>query len=451
MNFIRCLPKSCLLLVLVSCPQQHRAPHSAANLGSPVALEVGLSVRDRITAVDTALSVDGDVRLVWIAKRNEVGRMPRSEVWYAATDAQHNWTTVATRIDAVGSRDVKVFDVDGKTHILVGNRLSHFVSDDGGASWSRLGPLIPAGHPLAMRFDAVVVDEGFLVVFQSASRPNGQSVGRESQRNSTVFAIRWRPGGQAGPQGILDLPTSVRSPQPRLAIARGDVHLVAGTNLRSHNRSKGGASILSSSTALHHTLSRDGGLSWSKPSPILTGKGEKPHATNRDTHAVDLAVADGTISVVYSSYGVFLVSSIDGGSSWTIPQQLAPYKTSSTSGTGESLDVKVVARKPHQWDVIWVDERYQRVRAGRGFMGGLLWSDDPGFEQNNDVFRQLVSSQQFNHHIPTRLTREGSFAGPIALDASDDVVLVVWAGRRQVGVQLESFEAPPQMFVMQIK
>ena len=424
-----------LVVVAGACAGSVEPPPGA---GAELELKLGLRPVDALRSADASIDDSGCLTLAWVqVQAGENGRLPRYTLAASEGGAASPWSAPSELAAGVVG-EPRLVQLPGGLRLVAGASLSLFARD--AAGWRKLQALTPPGLR-AEGADARAVGEQLLVCFvHRPSAPYAMSERGAAHRQRLVLV----PVAADAPQAPLELadfePSMHPGPAPRLVGDRDGLHLVVGLNLERED-ARGARRVVGE---VVHLSSADGGASWSDPSSVLS------EPLQGGIAALDIVARGPHLQVYVSAHGIRRLRSGDGGATWGAPEELAPYDTSIARGTGESGAVRALL-DGEEVVVAWIDARHREGnRSALNPLGGLPWSDDPAYQQNNDVFALRLpfpgEAAQGDRPVPVRLTAQGSFAHSLRVLATDESVLALWAGRGSVGDQLDSTGSEPAFF-----
>jgi hypothetical protein len=380
-----------------------------------------LEAADEIDGLDLAEDASGALHLVWRERRGG-DAAPRGGriVYRRGSGTPLRWTPPVVIAEAAEGRPRVVAGPDG-AHVIAGPRLSHWRMPAAGGPIEHLGTLLDGDAHAAGAFDAVMVDGRIVIAFTRLSRSNGP----------VLFGMRWSPDGRDAPRPISAPETGAEPGRasPELhRIGRGLMVLwtdaVAGAEYDETTR----VTTLRTLARLSSAWSNDGGRGWSRASNIVS-------VPQSDVDALAATGPGGSPEVFFAADGLF--QSRWTGAHWSPPTRLADDPAESESGRA---DVSAVAATLCQDSpvVAWVDARHRRSdRRWWNPLGGFPWSDDPDWD-NNDLFVRAAGRLH-------RLTQPGSYTGAVAIARRDADVVVIHAGRAQVGKSRHDSDAPSRI------
>lgn len=336
-------------------------------------------VTDSIDAIDFSTEADSILHVIWLATTQQSNSKAKvREVWYQRGDLTSGRWGEPSRVTATDSRQLRILHHDGILHVLVGGKLGHSASKDGGKSWAEQTTHLPPGITYVPQFDARVANGTLLVGYLTQVRRNGRDTVR-------VFFARF-PG--AASQRQLAVNAGVAQCSPRL-IAKGDtLYLLYGlreemySNANTQTRAGQGRQI----GRLFLLRSLDFGTTWSRAEEVgpLSTPGAKVAGEDRpgEIAALELAVLpDREIAFFNTSMLYYTESKLGGG--WSPSRVLAGFSDSTNFGYWtSSVSAAPVGATGY---VAWIDSRFRKTdRTPLNPLGGIPWSDQPDWK-NNDV------------------------------------------------------------------
>jgi hypothetical protein len=330
-------------------------------------------------------------------------------------------------------------------HVLFGSKLRHFVTGTSQAAFRELAPLVSAGRGRALAFDVLSAGGGLVVAYLLEIPAQG----------STAGALELHVAGGAGlpDRTVARFPASVlRQPSPRLVVGGGRLHLLCAVNQEERRTTlSNGRKVeeMAPVGAIFYLGSGDGGETWTQPVEVAGGRSRPPVV-----QAVELMARPGSLIAVYSAFGLWAARSPDGRA-WSAPVAMAPYATSLARGSTESGAV-AAAPGPDGSVLAWIDARFQKSdRRWWNPLGGVPWSDDNPLWANNDIFvlrlPEVEAALAGRPVAPHRLTSPLSSARSLRAGAAPEGrAILLWAGRRRVGKQPDTFHEPPVLLYVRL-
>ena len=446
-----------LLFVCGGCITQagsEEIPQMAVQVSEVPKLE--LDVAGDIPATDFAVDEKESLHVVWRAvfSNSESASLNSDKILYARGDGGGaTWSQPITVGDnRLSDNIVRILMGRDGLHILFGRKLRHFVSSDVGISWRELAPLIPNEESRADVFYAVVVDDSLIVTYLFHPRPAYEVDKRTPKDDQKLYVARWRPTETSAPILIDSFPGSLNGPPPPRIVAEGNrLHLMCGMNAE---RRKGMAVGIEGK--LFYLRSDDGGITWS--APVEASVGARKGATSsgggdmQTLGSIELLPAPGRLYAFYHDTLLFMTYTTDG-TNWSPAVEIGYKGPQGTLATYHSDSVSVAAAGS-QGRLAWVDTRFRKTDRDRNLLGGVPWSDDPDWK-NNDILSIPVSdflalttsgAQVKAQSVPDRLTEQLSYANTVRVRASKTRFFILWSGRSKVGKQMDTFGRKPRLF-----
>jgi hypothetical protein len=417
---------------------------------------VELDVAGDIPAIDFAVDEKESLHVVWrgVFSNSEGAPLNSDKILYVRGDGGGaTWSQPITVGDnTLSDNIVRVLMGRDLLHILFGRKLRHFVSSDGGGSWRELAPLIPNQESRADVFDAVVVDDSLIVTYLFHPRAAYDVDKRAPKDDQKLYVARWRPAETSAPTLIDTFPASLDGPPPPRMVADGNrIHLMCGMNAERRNGVAVGIE-----GKLFYLRSDDGGITWS--SPVEASVGARKGATSSGSGdiqtlgSIELLPAQGRLYAFYHDTLLFMTHTTDG-TNWSPAVEIG-YKGRTGSLATYHSDSASVAAVGNQGRLAWIDTRFRKTDRGPNLLGGVPWSDEPDW-RNNDILTIPVSdflalstsgAQVKARSAPERVTEQLSYANTVRVRASKTRLFLLWSGRSKVGKQMDTFGRKPRLF-----
>jgi hypothetical protein len=418
--------------------------------------KAGLDAAGEIPTIDFAVGDKESLHVVWraVLSNSDSALLNSDKIFYVRGDrGGAAWSQpIVAGDNRLSDSVLRILIGRDRLHILFGRKLRHLVSSDGGSSWRELTPLIPNEESRADVFDAVVADEGLIVTYLFHPRPAYEVDKRTPKEDQKLYVARWTPAGNSAPVLIGSFPASLNGPPPPRIVAEGNrLHLMCGINAE---RREGIAVGIEGK--LFYLRSDDGGVTWS--SPIEASVGARKGATSSGSDDVqtlgniELLPAPGRLYAFYHDTLLFMTHTTDG-TNWSPAVEIG-YEGRPASLAAYHSDSASAAAVGNHGRLAWIDTRFRKTDRGRNPLGGVPWSDDPDWK-NNDVLSIPVSdllapsasgAQVKAQSAPERLTEQLSYANAVRVRASKTRFFLLWSGRSKVGKQMDTFGRKPQLF-----
>jgi hypothetical protein len=417
---------------------------------------VELDIAGEIPAIDFAIDDKEALHVVWRAVLSDGNRpsLGSDKIFYVRGDrGGATWSQPILVGDNRLSDDcLRILIGHDRLHILFGRKLRHFVSNDDGRSWRELAPLIPNEESRADRFDASVIGDSLIVTYLFHPRPAYEVDKRTAKDDQKLYVVRRSPAETSVPALIASFPASPVSPPPPRIVTDGErLHLMCGINAE---RRKGMAFGIAGN--LFYLRSDDGGVTWSLP--VETSADARKGATSsgrgyiQTLGSIELLPTPERLYAFYHDTLLFLTYTTDG-KNWSPAFEIGDKGRRGALATYHS-DSASVAAVGHQGRLAWIDTRFRKTDRERNLLGGIPWSDDPDWK-NNDILSLPVSdilalptsgTHAKAQSAPARLTEPLSYANAVRVRASKTRLFVLWSGRSKAGKQLDTFGQKPRLF-----
>jgi len=258
---------------------------------------------------------------------------------------------------------------------------------------------------------------------------------------------RWRLlATMDGPSG------RVRQSRPALAVR--DQRLVLVWNDRPPTGSSG------VEHQLRITESRDGGITWDRPTAVSTGRRSFGPAFETTYTFTRLAVAltGDTVWLAYQERGLFVQHRLQGGEEGSSPERLSRVPDGGLA---------LIATETASW-LAWSDRRHQ-AKSWWGYVPlhqAVTWGVDPTWINTDLYVSPLPSSRSDASGSPASGSpASGSFSSPpfprrltpplsYVQDSGEAIdfvshpgrLRIFWSGRSRVGQTLDEYGAPTEIF-----
>lgn len=453
-----------LMMALFSCVPacgNDPPPLETAIFRALTVPNVDLGREDNIRAVDVAISDPGTLHVVWnVVLHGPEGTLPSYRTYYSRGDEWGTWWTAPVEVDSTIGSPRLLVDRD-RIHVITGSRLRHLVKSYGdGKMWKDEGELLPAGYRRAAGFDAAIVDGTLMVVCFVRPDPPYDRAERTPKHRQQLLIIRppLLAKSKATSRVLAEFGASLSDPAyPRLLAVGRRLDLVVAVNLDEWwSEAQDGAAAVFERERVFYMGSSDGGVTWSQALELETGAtaDASPVSGRRPIEEVDLIRTPTGLHIFLTGLGIFVIRSSDGRR-WSAPLAINLYPTSLSMGEARSTSVSVAGSGGNE-RVAWIDHRFRRSdRRAWNPLAGFPWSDDDPFWANNDVFTLKLSEVDAfidtkSMVIPVRLTPPLSYARVVRVRSAAGRSVILWSGRREVGKDECSADAPPEIFFISI-
>jgi hypothetical protein len=404
---------------------------------------------DAILAADLSVSDDRTLHVVWNeAIQKTPGTLPDHVTLYTRSKDGGNTWSEPTVIDR-SSGSPQITASGRQLDIITGPRLEHFGSEDGGESWSDLGPVLPDNIKGEVVCDlANTATSPALACLVHPKTPYERSERGEEHAQRLLFGYLSKRGEAKFSTISTFTPSMSAPPSPRLVVAGGVLHILAGVNEDQWQQIPGGGDTpaLKTQGEMYAIHSSDNGHTWSNATTL---SGDNDHFDA--VESVEGLAVEGKVYAFFSAHGIFGTRSVDG-KEWSGIRHISPYQAETSPVGVDSALISAAVDPARKGAVVWIDERY-RKSTGHWWnpLGGFPWSDDTQQLRNNDVFSLTLSQvddlllhgKQPN---PIRITPPMGFARLVRLRWVGNQFLILWVGRQEVGKQLDSNGFPPELF-----
>jgi hypothetical protein len=367
------------------------------------------------------------------------GAQPQSQLLHIRSDDRgRRWTRPTVIADGTWAR---LCVGPGRLHVLEGYRLRHFLSEDGGNSWTYQGELAPSEYG-ARGCDAVCLEDTLTVAYMAPEEEQQQG-----QNAMTLHLARWTPSSQVSDRVIGTVSVFAWDPLTVVSLARenNDLHLACGIDdfeEVSEMTQSGQTTLHSSRGKLLYWHSEDGGLDWSGPTEVLSADPSDRYAGGPG--AVAAAAREGQVLVAYSGSLVASPTSSSSRRSKIVPVRI---RTEYGEFFNRTLDMSRAQDK-----IV--------VASISGRLAGWSW---PAFLQNpedalmigdhwrqTDIFVSGIAEDDSLGRLGAsgglRLTWPLAYATCVRVCLVEDTLVCVWSGRAKVGRSLFAYGAPPELF-----
>jgi hypothetical protein len=438
------------LMAIVGCDTS-ATPEELAEAGLDVRNmpHVDLRPDDIIVSADLALGDGQTMHVVWnAAVQKDPSMMPRNTSYYVRSkDGGNNWTTPIVIDNSFGAP--RIVASGNHLHIVAGPWLNHFTSNDGGKSWSDLGPLMPKTVKGNVSCDLAMIDaSSCAIVCLVQPRTPYDRIKRSSEHRQRLLFGYIAEHSKSEFSTIATFPASVSPPPPpRLLLVDGVLHVLAGVNEDQWQQFSGSVNVPALKVVGRmYTLRSDDGQIWSNPVDLLKSDGHL-----EPIEAVEGLAIEGQLYAFFSANGVLAARSMNG-KTWTQARQVSSYRTMISPGGAYSSLLSAAVNPSGKGLIAWIDERYRRSTS-RWWnpLGGIPWSDDTQLLRNNDIFILELSQvdsllDRGVQPFPVRVTSSMDFTRLVRFQWQGDQFVLLWVGRREVGKQLDSRGFPPEIF-----
>lgn len=402
------------------------SPAPAAS-GFDLAADAGVAPSDEIDGLDLVVDARGTVHVVW---RQRDANATSGRIFYRrGSGSPLRWgppVMLATAVDG----GPQVAAAPEGAHVLAGSRLRHWLVDDNGVA-TALGERLAEGGQRAAGFDAIAADGGVVVVFDAAGR----------RARPVLHGLRWTPDGATGVLSIDSAAGASASPRiaPRLLHSGGRL-MALWTVSRPEKTFDGatGVTAFRAAAEIRAAWSGDAGRAWQSAASVASVGGS-------DIADIAVASVNGAPVALLAAHGLFETRWTGNG--WSPVVQVADHARLPRGGATEVTAVDAAACDAGL-AMVWVDARHRRTdRRWWNPLGGVPWSDNPDWA-NNDAFLDMSSraaSAGGRARPPRRLTADGSYTGAIVIARRGAELVVLHAGRANVGKSRRDGGTPPRI------
>ena len=326
-----------MLLALLQCTRSNADLGRADECAAP---QLHTTQIDQILSIDAIISSDGALNLVWLQLTHTPGGQDfRYATWFCRNDPSQTTWSDPIELSEGDIQAPRLVAVGSTLHVLVGERLRHFISTDGGGVWSERSSLIPSDDSvrcLAFKYDVCAIDSTIYAAYLGYSPV-------DKRRLSELRLVRWRPSGGEASRLIGRHKGHLKAQgEPRLH-RQGDALFLACT-ANSYDtkdvvdaRGERSRVMRDVGNALVY-VSRDAGLSWEAPHPL-----PDPVASNgpwRRVTSLGWARLEGRNFLLFDSAGSLHALEFDGRA----------FRAARTHVAGPRVDV-LSAFDPRGFDV----------------------------------------------------------------------------------------------------
>jgi len=417
-----------------------RTAQAGAGFGPNHMPGIGLRASDAIDHFDFTVDGDRSIDVAFLVTQRPNEFSATTQAWFRRLDLPRASWSDPTPITPTASPPIRIISSQGHLHVFMGRRLQHFVSADGGSTWSELPPITPERWVLS--FDAIP-DLNSIQLAYMAFIPKRSSHNPDSL---SVETTRWSDHGLGTP-AVLGVFEGVSPPEPKLLIRGKAVHLFYAVN-----RVNGGDVPDRVDATLYHTSHTDQ-PGWSRSEAISTlgrsGGVWRSEGSGYISH-IDAVNLGDSVYAFYNAAWLYVTRSGNEGA-WSRVAPVVCGRTWFGPSANSSVAAAAIAGRGQ---LLWIDERYQHTDRTPWNPWGFPWFLTADWA-NNDVLALPLTSvpRAIGTPIeskPERLTRDLSFAAEVRARAGNSRIYALWPGREKVGKLPASSGTPPTIFFLSL-